>query len=136
MGSCNAIGSIGKVIHNYKMSIEKYIYTINKKIGVFKIGQHRQINNNRHCQQQLSFGLVLRLINPFSGKIVKHDTEQHQEEEKTAGFIIKENAQNKKITGPDAAVFVFVNQRIAHQNKSKKSPEKETGKNKRSRRIV
>jgi hypothetical protein len=124
------------VIHHLKIRVKQKIKAVDKEIGVFEISQHRKVQQNRHCQKQLSFGTVLRTVNPFPDKIVEHNAEQHEEKEKTTGFVIKENTQNKQVSSSYAAVFVFVHERITQQNKGKKSPEKETGKNKRRPRII
>ena len=104
------VGHLCEVIHHFKIGIEQKIQAVDKKVGIFEISQNQKIQNNRNSQQKLSPVTVLRIINSSPYKIIEHNAEQHQEKEKTAGFVIKENTHNKQISSPDAAVFVLVNE--------------------------
>jgi len=106
MGATHIVGPEGQEIYNFQVRPECLVEKISKKVSIFEIGEHPQVNGNAQGHHNLFPGLFAEMINGQSDQVIRKGGENQEEKKQSAGFIIKEQAYQEEVSIPQCAFFI------------------------------
>ena len=106
--------------------MKEFIKGIGKKVGIFKISQYKKIDKYTGRNKKLFGRFLFWAVDQLSDNKIRYGWEQQNTDEKSAGFVIKEEADKEQISISHA--LSFVDHRIEEQYHRKEPPKEESGK--------
>ena len=133
MGMEKVISSGGKEIIDFQVDAEKFPKDVQKKVGVFKIAESQQIDDDKDDQRKDFFPAVINPVKNVPADKIGQNAEGEQHQIAAAGFVVEKEAR-KKEEGV-AKQNLAVHQSEQRKDDGKKCPKIKLRKNQRFRGI-
>ena len=121
-----AVAPVCKMIKHLMAGMENLVVRIGKKIRVFKKAEQAQVDDNTVDQKRFALYFTGRCVNHSGNSVFVAYGKQQQEEEHAAGFIVKENTDQKQ--KQVFQVVLLVDYRKDGINHCEEHPEADLGK--------